>query len=103
MQFDFFKVISYIMPFTYAIHAQGAIIFGIGSGADIAFYSLYVLKMVGILCIYLAVFLSLGMIMSKRRQRELLYGTASAKKLFNVFKDLGINNNYVNNATKKVI
>jgi putative membrane protein len=56
MQFEFFRYISYIMPFTYAIHAQGAIIYGIGSGVNILDNSLYILSMCGVLLIYVVVF-----------------------------------------------
>jgi putative membrane protein len=103
MQFGFFQVISHIMPFTYAIHAQGAIIFGIGGGVNILANSLYILQMVGILCIFAAVFVTIGLIMGKRRQRELLYGTANSKKCYSAIKALKMNDKYINNKTSKVI
>jgi hypothetical protein len=91
------------MPFTYAIHAQGAIIFGIGGGVNILVNSLYVLQMAGVLCIFAALFVTLGLVMSKRRQRELLYGTASAKKCYKAIKALKLDDKYINNKTSKVV
>jgi hypothetical protein len=37
MQFGLFECLSYILPFTYAIHAQGDIIYGIGSGTNLGY------------------------------------------------------------------
>jgi putative membrane protein len=103
MQFGFFQVISYIMPFTYAIHAQGAIIFGIGGGVNILANNLYILQMAGILCIFAVVFVALGLVVSKRRQRELLYGTANPKKCYKAIKNLKLNDKYVNDKTRKAV
>jgi putative membrane protein len=103
MQFGFFQVISHIMPFTYAIHAQGAIIFGIGGGVNILANTLYILQMAAILCIFAALFVTLGLAMSKRRQRELLYGTANAKKCYKAIKALKLDGKYINSKTNKVV
>jgi hypothetical protein len=91
------------MPFTYAIHAQGAIIFGIGGGVNILANTLYILQMAGALCLFAAFFIVLGLIMSRRRQREILYGTANSKKCYKVIKALKLSDKYCNNKTKKVV
>jgi putative membrane protein len=81
MQFDFFRIISYVMPFTYAIHAQGAIVYGISSGVNLLSNSLYVLEKVGILLIYGLVFGLNGLYQAKHREREMLYGGCNRKKI----------------------
>jgi putative membrane protein len=75
MQFPFFHYVSYILPFTYMIHAQGAIVYGIGTNTHVFANALYVLQNVGILLIYVIIFGVLGLFMSRRRERELYYGT----------------------------
>ncbi|MDR1234973.1 MAG: hypothetical protein LBJ97_02695 [Mycoplasmataceae bacterium] len=88
-QFEIFNVISNILPFTYMMHAQDAIIYGISTGAHVFENSMVVLENVGILLIYLVLFNALGTFMSYRRERELLYGTYNRKHLGVVLKKLG--------------
>jgi putative membrane protein len=81
MQFPFFHYVSYLLPFTYMMHIQGAIAYGIGTGTHVFANSMYILQNIGILLIYPAIFIPLGLFFSRFRERELYYGTASNKKL----------------------
>ncbi|WP_338970281.1 ABC transporter permease [Spiroplasma endosymbiont of Labia minor] len=79
MQFGFFDFVSNIVPFTYALHGIGSIVYGIGSiGINLA-DTLYILMQWGILWIFFAVFISLGIGMSILRNREILFGSYKAK------------------------
>jgi hypothetical protein len=89
MQLPFFNWVSMFLPFTYMMHIQGAIIYGISTGTHVMFNSLYILQNVATLLIYPAIFIPLGLFMSKYRERELYYGSANAKHIANVLKHLG--------------
>jgi putative membrane protein len=102
MQFPFFQVISHVLPFTYVIHGQGAIIYGIGSGTNLMQNSLYVLQMCGILLIFALVFTLLGVFNAKFRTREILYGSCSSKKMYQVLKSMKLNK-YLNTKEQKVL
>lgn len=88
-QFPFFNIISNILPFTYMMHAQDAIIYGISTGVHVYQNSLVVLQSIGILLIYVIVFHGLGTFMAYRRERELYYGSYNRKHLGTVLKKLG--------------
>jgi putative membrane protein len=97
MQFPIFQYISHIVPFNYLIHAEGAIIFNIASGTNVYENSMIVLKNVGILSIYLVGFFVLGMFMSKRRNREINYGTAKSKDLSLILMQMKLFDKYSTN------
>jgi putative membrane protein len=88
LQNDFFHAISYILPFTYVIHGQSAIIYGIGTGTNAIENCLYVLKMCGVMLIFAAVFLTLGLCTCGYRLKEINYGTANKYKLAKVLMSL---------------
>jgi hypothetical protein len=70
---------------------QGAIVYGIGTGTHVFAASMDILKYAGILLIYPVIFFTLGLIMSKFRERDLLYGTWNRLKLGNVLHRMGLN------------
>jgi ABC-type multidrug transport system permease subunit len=78
MQMQFFNILSYIMPFTYLIHAQGAIIFGIGANFDLVNSFLYLLEMLGITLIYVVVFFLIGIYSTKKIKRKYMYGSVNS-------------------------
>ncbi|WP_338969223.1 hypothetical protein [Spiroplasma endosymbiont of Labia minor] len=104
MQFGFFDFVSNIVPFTYALHGIGSIVYGIGSIDINSADTLYILMQWGILWIFFAVFISLGIGMSILRNREILFGSYKAKWIvdglvaLNMEKELAefklINNKY---------
>jgi hypothetical protein len=89
MQFQAFNWISIFLPFTYMMHIQGAIVYGISTGTHVMFNVVYILQNIATLLIYPAVFIPLGLFMSKYRERELYYGSAKGKKIASACKHLG--------------
>jgi hypothetical protein len=85
------------LPFTYAIHAQGDIIYGIGSGTNLGYAWGYLFQCLGILIIFALVFYAWGLFVAQRRHRELLYGTYNPRKLAIIIKELGLNSSWVKN------
>lgn len=101
MQSPFFNVLSYITPYTYSIHGQGAIIYSIAvNGANKA-DSLYIMKQFGFLVIWIVLFLGFGTLASYRRNRDMLYGTHNSKKLAEILTEQELNQ-YVDSKTKRV-
>jgi hypothetical protein len=100
MESPFFNFISYLVPFTYVIHAQGTIIYGIAANVNVASNSLYVLQMFGILLIYPIIFSLLGYFVSKRREREMNYGSCNRTYVYNALKELKIEKRYLNSKGK---
>jgi putative membrane protein len=96
IQFPLFNWLSYIMPFTYMMHAQGALIFNVAVGANALSASLYILQCVGILLIYPLIFYSLGLYNARRRSREIYYGSSIKKDVLDSLKRLGIEKRYLN-------
>jgi hypothetical protein len=78
------------------MHAQGALIFNIAAGANTLASSLYILQCVGILCIYPVIFGAIGYLNSKRREREIYYGSSLKKDVLDSLKKLNIDKQYVN-------
>jgi putative membrane protein len=89
MQFPFFNYISYILPFTYMIHGQGAIVYGIATNTHVLQNSLFILQNIGILLIFPVIFYPIGLFMSHRRERELYYGTYRKYRLGGILKKMG--------------
>ncbi len=101
MQAPIFNVLSYITPYTYSIHGQGAIIYSIAvSGVNRA-DSLYIMEQFGFLVIWIVLFLGFGVLASYRRNRDMLYGTHKSKKLAEIFMEQELDQ-YVDHKTKKV-
>jgi hypothetical protein len=71
------------------MHAQDAIIYGISTGSHVFENSMVVLQDVGILLIFVVLFGTLGLFMSRRRERELYYGTYNRKHLGKVLNKMG--------------
>lgn len=81
MQAGIFNVLSYIAPYTYSIHGQGFIIYSIAvNGANLS-DTLYLMQQLGILVIWGIVFITIGLLASVLRTREMYYGTHSSKRL----------------------
>lgn len=97
IQFPLFHWLSYIMPFSYMMHAQGALIFNVAVGVNTLSASLYILQCVGILMIYPILFFGLGCLNARRREREIYYGSANKKDVLDSLVKLGINKHYQNN------
>lgn len=96
IQFPLFHWLSYIMPFSYMMHAQGALIFNIAVGTNLLSQSFYILQCVGILLIYPAVFATLGCFNARRREREIYYGSSIKKDVLDSLKKLNIDKCYTN-------
>lgn len=101
MQSPFFNVLSYITPYTYSIHGQGAIIYSIATGNGTSADSLYIMQQFGFLIIWIALFLGFGMLAAYRRNRDMLYGTHRSKRLAEILLEQEMNQ-YVDHKTKKV-
>lgn len=81
MQAGIFNVLSYIAPYTYSIHGQGFIIYSIAvNGANLG-DTLYLMQQLGILVIWGVVFITIGLLASILRTREMYYGTHNSKRL----------------------
>jgi hypothetical protein len=75
MQWPVFEWLSYITPFTYMIHVQSAIAYGIATGTNIFANTIYILENMAILVVFAVAFYALGLFMSSHREREIYYGT----------------------------
>jgi putative membrane protein len=91
-----FMVLSYIMPFTYLIHAQGAIIYGLSAGVNIFSNWMMVLQSCGILLIFPIVFFLWGLFISRRREREIFYGSCNKKDVLHSLQLLHMDKKYLN-------
>ncbi|MDR0340863.1 MAG: hypothetical protein LBH55_01145 [Mycoplasmataceae bacterium] len=83
LQNPYLNWIAYIMPFTYAINGESAIIYGISANFNVTQNLVYLLQMCGILLIYAVIFYSIGCYNAKRRMREIYYGSSNKYKLGN--------------------
>lgn len=95
IQFPLFHWLSYIMPFSYMMHAQGALIFNIAVNTNVLSQSLYILQCVGILLIYPIIFFIIGCFNAKRREREIYYGSSIKKDVLDSLCKLKIDKKYV--------
>ncbi|AHI53335.1 ABC transporter permease [Spiroplasma culicicola] len=91
MQFDFFYGASFITIFTYAIHAMGSIIYGIGSLGFNTADSLYILQQAGILLIFIGVFITIALFVARKRMKEMYFGTSNPKYVSEALLQLGLN------------
>ncbi len=89
MQDPFFGVIGHIAPYTYSIQGQSAIIYGIGTSGSNWMDNQFILERFGILLLMSAIFFTLGLYVSGRRNAEVNYGTAHKTKLLQAFRALG--------------
>ncbi|WP_338971663.1 ABC transporter permease [Spiroplasma endosymbiont of Panorpa germanica] len=92
MQSGFFEVLSYIAPYTYSIHGQGAIIYGIAVSGQNLTDNLIILANFGYLLIFGLLFTILGIFSARQRHREMMFSTASDKKLITILKELNLTN-----------
>ncbi len=81
MQFKTFEVLSYIAPFTYCIHNQGLIIYGVAVNGSNSLDNLQILKNCGIQLIYLSIGYLLSIYEGLNLQKITFFGSASAKKV----------------------
>lgn len=79
MQFKFFQVISHIAPFTYCIHNQGLIIYGVAVNGQNYLDTMAILKYSGIQLIYLAIGYILSIYEGMNLQKITFFGSANAK------------------------
>lgn len=92
MQFKFFDIISNIAPFTYCIHNQGLIIYGVAVNGTNTLDTLAILKWSGIQLIYLSIAISLAMYEGMNLQKITFFGSANAKKVAHALELLGNTN-----------
>ncbi|WP_368486520.1 hypothetical protein [Spiroplasma sp. DGKH1] len=102
MQAGFFDVISYLAPYTYSIHAQGAIIYSIGIVGSNWTDASYVLQQFAILLVWIVGFLAIGLGVSIQRNREMFYGTHNSKKLATILVEEHLEQ-YVNPKTNRAM
>jgi putative membrane protein len=76
------------------IHIQSAIAYGIATGSNVLANSLYILENMAILLIFAVGFYTLGLFMSRHRERELYYGTCNGKHLGIVLRKLKLEQYY---------
>ncbi|AHI53675.1 hypothetical protein SSABA_v1c02630 [Spiroplasma sabaudiense Ar-1343] len=91
MQHSFFQVLSYIAPYTYSIHGQGAIIYGLSINGQNLIDNLIILQNLAVLLLFAMVFGIIGVFSAKNRCREMLYSTSSPKRLAIILKELNLN------------
>ncbi|WP_338983803.1 hypothetical protein [Spiroplasma endosymbiont of Othius punctulatus] len=82
MQFGFFNVVSYITEFRYGLHGMTSIIYSGGGNAT------FILEQFGILLAFIAFFLTLGMLVSRNRNKEMYFGSYQGKKVYSCLIDL---------------
>ncbi|QHX35711.1 hypothetical protein STIUS_v1c01560 [Spiroplasma sp. TIUS-1] len=83
MQFGFFNAISYITEFKYALHGMTSIIYSNGDNA------LFMFKQLGVLLIFMAVLITIGLIFSRNRDKEMYFGSYRGKQVYDCLQSLG--------------
>lgn len=102
MQAGIFNFLSYFAPYTYSMHGQGVIIYSIAVNGVNWADTLYILQQTGILLIWSVIFITIGLLGSVLRNREINYGTCKSKKLGQILTEQKLNK-YVNPKTQKAI
>ncbi|AXK51408.1 ABC transporter permease [Spiroplasma alleghenense] len=99
MQAKFFEVLSYIAPYTYSIHGQGAIIYGLAAGGQNLADNLIILANFGYLLIFGVIFALLGIYSARQRHREMMFSTSSNKKLVDILTEMNLTD-FITNKNK---
>ena len=101
-QFAFFHAISYVVPFTYVLKGLGAIVYGVSGSGTTALTTNYIFTQFGILLIYFALFMTLGLgVGSRLLMRQMNWGSQRGKIVVQAMKNLGRDKEAAVFATKK--
>lgn len=87
MQFGFFKVLSYIAPFTYTIKNLGAIVYGVAISGANTMDTMFIMQNIGITLIFLLISIFLGLFAAFKLTKQQFYGTANGKKIAKLIID----------------
>lgn len=90
MQNKFFDVLSYISPFRYGLHNIGTIIYGLSSPTSIGIgeYQTEIVKNMGILFIWVIVFVMIGLAGTYYRFLKMKYGTIRIKLIYQAMNNI---------------
>ncbi|AHF58186.1 ABC transporter permease [Spiroplasma eriocheiris] len=95
LQNKFFEGISYIVPFTYTIRGLSNIVYGVASNEGIiSNYNDQILSSFGIICLFFAFFLALGLATSYVYRRIDIYGTFKLKEIYLAMNNINETENF---------
>ncbi|WP_425380072.1 ABC transporter [Spiroplasma endosymbiont of Stenodema calcarata] len=90
MQNKFFDILSYVAPFRYGLHNIGTIIYGLSSPTSIGIgqYQTEIVKNMGILFIWVIIFVTIGVVATYYRFLKMKYGTTRIKLIFQAMNNI---------------